>query len=178
MRILSLFIILVIVGFGFVGCQNSEIAIVDSAAQFPEVDERLHEYFILFEEEARIRGFEVDLRETSISASIEEIDGQNVAGQCQFGHQAIFDNHIVIDESFLFSNAPSILKEMVVFHELGHCFLQRGHREDAYPSGACVSIMRSGIQDCIDSYNSNTRATYLDELFNPNSFSSSQRLQP
>jgi len=165
MKIRTLFIL---VSLAFAGCQNSDPEILETAMQFPEVDERLHNYFILFEEEALSRGYDIDLRETSISATIEELEGQNVAGQCQYGHTAIFDNHIVIDESFLFGNAPALLKEMVVFHELGHCFLQRGHREDTYPSGACASIMRSGIEDCRDSYNFNTRATYLDELFDPN----------
>ncbi len=169
MRIISLFTVLL--GFAFTACQNSESAITEAAVQFPGVDARLHDYFVLFEEEARARGYDVDLKETSISATIEELEGEGVAGQCQYGHNAIFDNHIVIDESFLFGNAPPLLKEMVVFHELGHCFLQRGHREDAYPSGSCVSIMRSGIEDCRDSYNTNSRAIYLDELFDPNQFS-------
>jgi len=65
---------------------------------------------------------------------------------------------------------PFLIKELIVFHELGHCFLQRGHREDALPNGACVSIMRSGIEDCLDNYTSETRSFYIDELFDPGSF--------
>jgi hypothetical protein len=54
---------------------------------------------------------------------------------------------------------------MVVFHELGHCYLGRGHSEETHPNGVCKSIMRSGNGGCFDNYNSTTREAYLDELF-------------
>ena len=130
--------LLLLFAFIFVGCQEDEASIeIDSAARvFPEVDARLQDYFISFEEEALARGFEVDLRETSISAVISEIDSPNVAGQCRYGHNTNFNSNIIIDASFFNNrNVSEALKEMVVYHELGHCFLLRGHREGAYPGG-------------------------------------------
>ena len=58
-----------------------------------------------------------------------------------------------------------VLGIMIFFHELGHCVLFRGHREDVNQNGSCVSIMRSGIEECWDNYRSTTREIYLDELF-------------
>ncbi len=132
------------------------------------MDERLHSYFETFENEAKARGVEIDLNETTVTGTIEPIEGNGVAGQCS--RPNILTNDITIDETFLNSNASELLKELVIFHELGHCFLQRVHREDAYPTGACISIMRSGVEDCRDNYTSAFRATYIDELFDPDSF--------
>ena len=157
--------IVLLAGLTLTGCKEP-----DSVKEFPGVDERLHSYFELFEEEARARGLEIDLLERTLSAEVMEIQGDGVAGQCQYGQNSILDNHIVIDESFLLSNASDLLKELVVFHELGHCYLQRDHREDTYPTGACISIMRSGVGDCRDNYTNAFRATYIDELFDPDSF--------
>jgi len=70
----------------------------------------------------------------------------------------------VIDKAF-FNQTSELLKEMVIFHELGHCVLFRGHREATYSNGTCASIMRSGVEGCRDNYRASTRAAYLDELF-------------
>jgi len=133
------------------------------------VDERLHGFFETFEKEAAARGLEIDLNEAILTANIREIEGDGVAGQCSRPINSL-DNDIVIDETFLNSNASNLLKELVIFHELGHCFLQREHREDEYPSGACISIMRSGVDGCRDNYTSSFRSVYIDELFDPDAF--------
>jgi len=151
------------IGLSLAACKEPETKKV-----YNNVDERLHSYFQTFEEEAKARGFEIDLNEAIITAHISSINGDNVAGQCS--RPNVLTNDIVIDESFLLGNASSLLKELVVFHELGHCFLQREHREDAYPTGTCISIMRSGLEDCRDNYTSGFRSIYLDELFDPDSF--------
>jgi len=150
-------------GLALVACKEPE-----PPKEYNNVDERLYSYFETFEAEAKARGMEVDLNEVILSARVGAIDGQNVAGQCHRPNN--LTNDITIDESFLNGNASALLKELVVFHELGHCYLQREHREDAYPTGACISIMRSGLEDCRDNYNSGFRSIYLDELFDPDSF--------
>lgn len=137
--------------------------------EFFNVDERLHGYFETFEREAAARGMEIDLNEAILTAQISELQGEGVAGQCSRPVNSL-DNDIVIDESFINSNVSDLLKELVIFHELGHCFLQREHREDEYPNGNCISIMRSGVDGCRDNYNSSFRSIYIDELFDPDSF--------
>lgn len=148
----------------FLSCKEE-----DTPKEFFNVDERLHGYFETFEREAAARGMEIDLNEAILTAQISEIQGEGVAGQCS-RPQNTLDNDITIDASFLNSNVSDLLKELVIFHELGHCFLQRSHREDEYPNGNCISIMRSGVDGCRDNYNSTFRSIYIDELFDPDSF--------
>jgi len=59
---------------------------------------------------------------------------------------------------------PAMQKERLVFHELGHCVLNRSHLETVGTDGHCLSIMNSA-QRCSDNYNAQTREKYLDELF-------------
>ena len=157
--------------FAFQACEKTAVTpqvdtTLPPTGEFANVDAELWTYFQRFEDEALARGIEVDLNDFDITANIEMLDGDNVAGQCSY--HPINPNHITIDEDF-WEIASDLLKEMIVFHELGHCYLFRDHREDAYTTGRCVSIMRSGLSNCRDGYNTNTRATYLDELFHPES---------
>lgn len=152
-------------GLAFAGCQEPE----PPQKVFLNVDPELHSYFQTFEEEARARGMEIDLNEADLTARIEEIHAQGVGGQCS--RPNIITNDIVIDSSFFNNgNVDELLRELVIFHELGHCFLQREHREDTYPNGNCISIMRSGVGDCRDNYSSAFRKIYIDELFDPDGF--------
>ena len=137
----------------------------DVIAPYPGVDEALWVYFDRYEREGVLRGVTIDLRQAEITGVIEEIDGEGVAGQCTYGSHR--SNHVQIDETF-WNRAPELLREFVVFHELGHCDLARDHREATNPDGTCQSIMASGTGDCRDNYRFNTRESYLDELFDPN----------
>lgn len=129
---------------------------------YPLVDEALHAYFQRFEEAAEERGYTYDLAALGIVGKIEELEEEHVAGQCSYG--GFQPREVSLDATF-WKRAPNILKEMIVFHELGHCVLFRDHLEDKHANGTCVSIMRSGREDCRDNYNTVTRPSYLDELF-------------
>ena len=138
----------------------SEITIQEKT--YPNVSQFLWDYFERFEQAAAERGHVINLNAEGITGEIMEIDQDRVAGSCSFSSHA--PNHVTIDLGF-WNEASDLIKEMVIFHELGHCSLLRGHREDAHGNGACVSIMRSGAEDCRDNYRLTTRAAYLDELF-------------
>jgi len=56
-------------------------------------------------------------------------------------------------------------KEYVVFHELGHCALNRRHLDTKNADGTCLSMMQSGNGSCKMNYNAQNRSKYLDELF-------------
>lgn len=129
---------------------------------YRDVDSRLWSYYEQFEEEGRKRGLEIDLRRSQISGEIDEIHENNVIGTCQYGGYS--HNHVTIDNAF-WSRSSNLGKEFVVFHELGHCFLNRGHKEDSTSEGLCVSLMRSGNGGCRDAYSTRNREYYLDELF-------------
>ena len=134
---------------------------------FPGVDEELWDLFEVFEIEGANRGFEIDLVKEGISGHIEPIDEEHIAGQCSYSE--IHPGRVTVDSDF-WANSSANFKEFIVFHELGHCYLHRDHREDIDNLGRCVSIMRSGLEECRDNYNRLTREQYIDELFNPESF--------
>ena len=134
----------------------------DEPEGYVKVNDLLWDYWASFEEEAAKRGITVDLNLSQIEGDIEEIPDEGVAGQCSYGY--VQGKRIVIDKEFWDRTGPNF-REFVVFHELGHCYLERAHREDAFDNGICRSIMRSGVEDCRDAYTPNNREYYLNELF-------------
>lgn len=152
-----------------ISCSKDQEVVTPDIAEVPpeptgyeEVDEALWDYFDRFELEASARGIVIDLRSEEVTAEISEIDSRNVAGRCNYNHRN--PNKVTIDLSF-WRRSGDRSREFVVFHELGHCILYRGHKEDANAFNVCESIMRSGTGDCFDNYNRTTRREYLDELF-------------
>lgn len=152
-----------LITFAFSCSKSSEIQPSEEPTErtYPLVDERLWPYFRSFEDEASERGHAFDLRELNINGAIETITEQGVAGYCEYGSH--IDNQIAIDDNF-WNRASDAFREFVVYHELGHCVLHRGHDETT-ANGICQSIMRSGTTSCNDNYNTATRPTYIDELF-------------
>ncbi len=164
-------IFLLSAGTWFTGCDNDGNELISennnqnqssNERTFPGVDPELWSLYAQFEDEGRARGFDVDLKASGITGFIEEIEERHVAGRCNFNFRQ--PNRITIDEQFWERSSP-LFKEMIVFHELGHCFLFRDHDETTLANGACESIMRSGTEDCIDNYNQRTRTRMIDELF-------------
>jgi len=140
---------------------NSE-PVVSQVRSFANVDERLWTYFEEFEEEAERRDLTYDLTRFNLIGTIENISHEGVAGTCSYGARS--PRHVTIDLPF-WQGAGFYSREMVVFHELGHCILNRDHSEDTTGNGFCASIMRSGTGNCQTLYNAQNRNYYLDELF-------------
>ena len=139
---------------------------------YPGVDRALWPFFERFEIEAAAQNLDIDLIQTETTGVIEEIDEENVAGLCSYssnrlGH--IVENHVTIDLEF-WNRFSDNVKEMIVFHELGHCVLGQDHREGQFTNGQCTSIMRSGTLPCRDAYNAANKDYYLGELFHPEQF--------
>lgn len=127
----------------------------------PEVEAELQEYLNRFMAEGEAREFEpvldvqlLDLR----FGSLEEA----VRGQCQLFSDG--RRTIIIQESY-WKSANEWAREFLVFHELGHCLLDRRHLETADANGNCISMMHSGEGGCRNLYGPTTRTAYLDELF-------------
>jgi len=127
---------------------------------YPNVDERLHEYFKRFEEEGEKRGLKIDLRKSNITGSIAKINVSGIVGLCNSNG----NNKVIIDEDFWARSSYSS-KELIIFHELGHCYLQLPHNTNISKGGICKSIMRPGNGSCLDFYNAKTRVKLIDELF-------------
>lgn len=141
--------------FSIVACEKDETEVV-------EVDSRLQEYFDRFATEGALRGVNVDYTATPIAGRIENIEDQNVQGQCQSNSTRA--NVLLIDSNF-WNSSSDMIREFVIFHELGHCYLDRDHLDEETSNGACISIMHSGTSGCTNTYNANTRSVLLDELF-------------
>lgn len=129
--------------------------------RYSDVDSRLWEHFEKFENEARLRNQIFNLNALGITGVISDIPDAGVAGTCQYGQHI---HHVTVDQQY-WNNASDLQREMVVFHELGHCVLGRGHREGANNNGICISVMNSGLADCRVIYSNTNRPLYLDELF-------------
>lgn len=129
---------------------------------YANVDSRLWSHFEDFESAAAERGISINLRDFNITGKIESIQDNGVAGTCTYGTHRPSD--IVIDQQF-WNRSSAIGREEVVFHELGHCYLMRGHTEETVQNNICASIMRSGTGNCFNAYSVINRDYYLDELF-------------
>ncbi|MFK7932037.1 MAG: hypothetical protein AB8G22_00925 [Saprospiraceae bacterium] len=141
---------------------GGEVQVGMATRMYPNVDERMWIYFERFEKAAQERNESIDLVEAGISGEIYEISKANVVGLCN--HNVIDPNHIILDGHF-WNRSSNLKKELIVFHELGHCYLLRGHKDDVNENGTCASVMRSGTGGCLDLYNEDNRREYLDELF-------------
>jgi len=140
---------------------NQLIEEAPAQESYPEVDRLLWPYFRAFEEEATRRDLDIDLRKLEITGVIDAIREDGVAGTCQYGQHL---SHVTIDEDY-WKGASAYAREMVVFHELGHCALRRGHTEGSDRNGSCLSLMNSGTTNCTVRYNARNKELYLDELF-------------
>lgn len=150
-----------IVTFLFLSCEKDE---TDNMTISLFVDESLQPYFDSFEAEGLARGIAVDLADSKIEGYLVEIDGNDVVGQCSYSPDSDNIREINIDAAY-WQTASDSEKEFVVFHELGHCFLEREHLDDQTNRGRCESMMHSGLGRCRFIYNASTRSAYLDELF-------------
>lgn len=125
------------------------------------VDEPLQHYLQLFSEEASRRGIVVNYKNRPVEARLELHDDSARLGWCNY-HDDQPDQIII--NTFYWSILDDFEKEKLVFHELGHCILNRAHLDEVRSDGHCKSIMQSG-QRCADNYSAETRDQYLDELF-------------
>jgi len=138
----------------FTACEKDDPAVI--------VDPALQPYFDRFVEEGALRGVTVDFTIIEVEGMLTEIDGNNIHGQCISNSAKA--NSLLVDNSF-WNGASDIEKEFVIFHELGHCYLDRSHLDTQNQDGTCASMMHSGTSGCTNAYNQMTRSMYLDELF-------------
>ncbi len=125
------------------------------------VDADLIEYLEQFKEEAALRNIKVDYERKPVEARLEIHPEEVALGWCNHD----FDNPNKVTINLIFWNVLNALeKEKLIFHELGHCVLDRPHLDRMKSDGYCKSIMHSG-QACADNYSVKTRKAYLDELF-------------
>lgn len=128
-----------------------------------ETDPELLPYFEMFAEEGALRGIEVDYVAANIEGLTQEIAQPNVLGQCFRNEEK--PRKVVVDINY-WNSSSEYEKQFLIFHELGHCFLDRAHDDSVNPANnQCRSIMHSTPQACPFSLTEGNREAYLDELF-------------
>lgn len=151
--------LLLLIGLTFFGCQKKHpYENFGHLKAYEQADNRLWPYFATFEQEAANRGIDIDLSSLYLRGVIQFIPSTSIVGVCGQSNRLI-----TIDEAF-WLRASSLQRELIVFHELGHCVLNKDHNENS-KNGYCSSIMRSGVGGCLDHYTLRTRERMLDELF-------------
>ena len=126
------------------------------------VDEAFQPYFEAFEAAGAARGLSIDLNSEDIGAVFTDDLEVQTAGKCtSFSSGA----RIIYINQRTWNFRTEMEKEFLIFHELGHCYLDRVHLDEADDNGFCVSIMQSGMGDCTGRYTVVNRAGLLDELF-------------
>ena len=89
-----------------------------------ETDPELVPYFQIFADEAAIRGIEVDFVEANIEGLLQNIGRSEVLGQCFRNEQR--PRKVIIDRDY-WTDAEENDRQFLIFHELGHCFLDFEH---------------------------------------------------
>ena len=130
--------------------------------QTHDFDEELSRYRNEFYDVAAARGRDGSLAPTVMmrAARVTTDSGEPAAAVCERG--GIIP--VVTVDSLTWPALSKIQKRGLVFHELGHCLLERSHKEDLIPGKACpVSLMASSLplQSCLDIY----AEEYEEELF-------------
>ena len=132
-------------------------AIYDVAPEFePYVQEFLRE--------AEKRGQSFDFRETGLSIQFSELPLNNANGRCFLGQY-----RVEIDKVDWFSFSE-LFRSYLLFHELGHCALDRLHRNDKFDDGSWKSILKGDPFTGFDDrkpvpYFGFRRDYFIDELF-------------
>ena len=106
-------------------------------------------YMELFNQEAHVRGVDADAFDTEF-VIVETIEGADaIIGMCYYA-----DNRVEVEEKF-WKYASDTEREILIFHELGHCALKKGHSDSG--------IMRPQLLN--EDYYLRHRSQLLDDLF-------------
>lgn len=145
------------------GCQKEEQTVF--------VDPELSEYTDRFIQEASLRN--VSIPGEFSAFLVDNIEGSQAA--CGRGLSPnLFPDEVSFPTIFIdrdcWVNMKPTTREILVFHEMGHAFLDRIHTDGVLANGYQKSIMCGGTQqDCSDfpdyGFCTNFREYYLNELF-------------
>lgn len=126
------------------------------------IETELQEYVDAFVAEAASFDVQLDLSGIDLGAYIQNIEDNGILGQCISYSDG--SKEVIINERN-WDRMDILEKEYVVFHELGHCVLNRSHDNSKNSNGICRSIMQGGDGQCESRYTENNRTELLEELF-------------
>ena len=161
--ILKLFLLI-----GVAGCQSGS---QPEPTQY-SVPTDVEPYVQAFRNEAKQRN--VTVSTANLLVTFGTTQGEDVCGQCLL--EAGKTPRITLSsDEYCWKTASEYERECLVFHELGHCLLNRAHKTDRFSNGAFVSLMNPndvGVYatcrypiggDVCDKRS--RRSYYIDELF-------------
>lgn len=138
-----------------VACQKGPGGIINVHPEFQIYVDR-------FVEEASKRGKKIDFEDTGLLIQFRSEVDKETGGVCKGNH------HIEIELS-IWEDLAEFEREGLIFHELGHCELDRRHLNDTLPNGEWRSRMRGAPlpdgKSAVIHYIGDRREYYIDELF-------------
>lgn len=115
-------------------------------------------YVEKFEAEGALRG--VEFQERNLVVRFGELPNARARGMCEIG-EGMTPTVTISEEAW--NNSTEVEREQLMFHELGHCMLLRGHQSGMDDHGHPVSLMNPyKIQETVYL---TKQAELLDELF-------------
>ncbi len=157
------------------GCSNDEIGLTEfecAEGNFEcNVDVALASYVNDFFEEAEARGNGFP-RDNIIAEFVDEIviNGIGFSGRGWSDYDGTGQKKIEILRN-AWGTMNESQREILVFHELGHALLSRGHRNSRFPNCDRASVMCGdvcdGFRTIYTQADDQRRTYYLDELFDP-----------
>lgn len=137
------------------------------------VEDEFVPYYSSFIEEGESRSPEKGLREKPITIKFGPVNADEgytedeTLGGCEIrsirDDGSVYWGTIILINQKNWDSLNEEEKELVIFHELGHCLLNRQHKTASFSSGVNKSIMHPHIMD--SSRYKSKRDFYLDELF-------------
>ena len=148
-----------ILGTALLSCSTPSL---DENSRFSYEAEGVGVYVRLFQNEAASRGLEIGtqrLRIYVVDKFSEELRDEGTIGLCVYSG----DKRTVFLDKRTLNTYSSYQREMLVFHELGHCLLLLGHDESTDEDGIPLSLMYPANFN--SSYYVSSRKYYLDQMF-------------
>jgi hypothetical protein len=131
-----------------------------------DIDPAFAPYWQSFKDEANARFLSSSVSEQDVYIQFGDLD-ENLHGECIDGRGG---DSIVISRDY-WDTIDQTQREILIFHEIGHCQLTRPHVGDGgylLSYSVAPSLMVSSINGCngvFDPYSPKWRAYYIDELF-------------
>lgn len=134
-----------------------------------DIDGELDPYLQLFLEEGKRRGMNFDVEKNGLLMEFTDLPGKTI-GLCTYQDPLLVQiDRPYWEETVLYEDQEN-LRQNVVFHELGHGLLNRGHDNSLLPNLEWKTIMCGGDavegRDWSVNFNGYRKEYYLNELFN------------
>ena len=140
-----------------VACTDEPDSTIDPAFANTNIDEEFVPYVESFLTEAALRSVDIDISSVELEIQFGEVNNTgDVIGSCNR------ENHHIIISRPDWDNLSNNHREVLIFHELGHCMLDRDHTTNLLSNNEVASIMWPSIQG---KFFGARRSYYIDELF-------------